>query len=253
MTLASVGPAGWGQIGSLKAAVQFTDVPTEQTTAATDVLVSIIAAVFAVVLAVIGEKSDKTKGRIWSATLSLLAVASGLGAIAHGLQMSESTNEIIWMPLNLALGLTVALFVVGAVYDLRGFSIPRALTPIMLAVGAVFFGVTLIMPGSFIIFVIYEAAAMLFALVTYISLAARRTLRGAWMMTVGVFTSIIAAAVQASGTVHFTLIWEFDSNGAFHLIQIAGLVFLVAGLYADLAARRSAAPASVSDQRLRSP
>jgi hypothetical protein len=218
--------------------MELINIPTEQTTAATDALVAIIAAAFAVMLSMEGGRSDRTKGRIWSATLSLLAVAAALGAIAHGFQMSERTNELLWMPLNLALGVTVALFVVGAVYDLRSFSLPRLLVPILLAVGIAFFVVTVLIPGSFLVFVVYEAIAMLFALVVYIVLAARQTLRGASMMAVGVLVSIVAAAVQATGAVRFTLIWDFDHNGAFHLIQMVGLVFLLIGLRTDLVSRR---------------
>jgi hypothetical protein len=220
--------------------MELIDIPTEQTTAATDALVAIIAAAFAVMLSMEGGRSDRTKGRIWSATLSLLAVAAALGAIAHGFQMSGRTNELLWMPLNLVLGVTVALFVVGAVYDLRSFSLPRLLVPILLAVGVAFFVVTVLIPGSFLVFVVYEAIAMLFALVVYIVLAARQALRGAAMMAVGVLVSIMAAAVQATGAVRFTLIWDFDHNGAFHLIQMVGLVFLLIGLRTDLVSRRGA-------------
>ena len=219
--------------------MQFIDIPTEQTTAATDAVLCVVAAVLAIVVASAGSRADRTKGRIWAATFGLLAVAGALGAIAHGFQMSERTNEIIWMPLNLALGLTVALFVVGSVYDLRGFSLPRFLVPIMVAVGVVFFGITVLIPGSFMVFVIYEAVAMLFALVVYVILSVRRSMRGALLMAVGVLVSIAAAAVQASGAVYFTVIWEFDFNGAFHLIQIVGLVILAIGLTRELAARRS--------------
>jgi hypothetical protein len=220
--------------------MEIIDIPTEQTTAATDALVAFIAAAFAVMLSIEGGRSDRTKGRIWSATLGLLAVAAALGAIAHGFQMSARTNELLWMPLNLVLGVTVALFVVGAVYDLLSFSLPRLLVPILLAVGVTFFVVTVLIPGSFLVFVIYEAIAMLFALVVYIVLAARQTLRGAAMMAVGVLVSIVAVAVQATGAVRFTLIWEFDHNGAFHLIQLVGLVLLLIGLRADLVSRRGA-------------
>ena len=228
--------------------MQFIDIATEQTTAVTDALLFLVAALFAMLLSAASRESDRTKGRIWAAAFALLAIASALGAIAHGFEMSARTNELIWMPLNLALGLTVALFVIGAVYDLRRFSIPRALTPIMLCVGILFFGVTVFSPGSFLVFVFYEAVAMLFALAVYLFLSFRGMLRGAPMMAVGVLISIVAAAVQASGTVAFTSIWEFDHNGAFHLIQIVGLVFLLFGLRMDLASRRREAGGS-SPQR----
>lgn len=216
--------------------MQFIDMPTEQTTAATDALLFVVAALLAAVATAAGSRSDRTKGRIWGATLGLLAVASLLGAIAHGFKMSERTNDILWMPLNLALGLTVALFVVGAVYDSRGHSLPRLLAPVMLVVGVLFFVVTVVIPGSFLVFVIYEAAAMLFALILYVRLATRR-MPGAVLMAAGVLVSIVAAAVQASGALSFTLVWQFDHNGAFHLIQVVGLALLIGGVTSELKSR----------------
>ena len=217
--------------------MHFIDVPTEQTTAATDALVCLVAILLARSVAVTARRPDPTKGRIWSAVFALLALAAALGSVAHGFQMNASTNARLWMPLNLALGLGVALFVVGAVYDLRGFSLPRRLVPITLAVGVVFFGVTLVLPDSFLVFVVYEAVAMLFALAVYATLAVRGALHGAALMAAGVLVSIAAAAVQASGSVSFTLVWEFDHNGAFHLIQIVGLILLFYGLKAELCSR----------------
>ncbi|MGH8658414.1 MAG: DUF6962 family protein, partial [Gammaproteobacteria bacterium] len=46
--------------------------------------------------------------------------------------------------------------------------------------------------------------------------------------------TIVAAAFQANRNIELTLIWTFDHNGVFHLIQMTGLVALVAGLRAAL-------------------
>ena len=89
--------------------MQFIDIATEQTTAATDALLFLVAALFALLLSRASRESDRKKGRIWVAAFALLAIASALGAIAHGFKMNARANELIWMPLNLALGLTVAL------------------------------------------------------------------------------------------------------------------------------------------------
>ena len=56
------------------------------------------------------------------------------------------------------------------------------------------------------------------------------------LMAAGVLVTLIAAGVQASGAVSVTLIWQFDHNGLFHLIQMVGVVLLVAGLRAALLA-----------------
>lgn len=100
----------------------------------------------------------------------------------------------------------------------------------MVAVGVGFFGITLVWPDSFLVFIMYEAVAMFFALGGYIWLAYRGRLEGAWLMAVGIFATIIAAGVQASNAVSFSFIWSFDHNGVYHLIQMVGIVLLVAGL-----------------------
>jgi len=175
------------------------------------------------------------------ATFGCLALASVLGAIAHGFKMSPALNLLIWQPLYLALGLTVALFVVDAVYDYAGQRWARRLLPVAIVVGVGFAVVTQVSSGSFLIFVAYEALAMLLALVLYVRLALSRRLPGATLVALGIFTTILAAAVQATHAVAFTLIWRFDHNGAFHLIQMVGLLLLIAGVWRSLAQRVSPA------------
>jgi hypothetical protein len=53
-------------------------------------------------------------------------------------------------------------------------------------------------------------------------------------MAGGILITIAAAGVQAGKLFAFTLIWPFDHNGAYHLIQMAGIVLIVAGLRKDL-------------------
>jgi hypothetical protein len=210
--------------------MEFIDVPTERTTAVTDVLLALVALASVVYLARIGKGRDPWKTRVWSWAFGLLAFASALGAVAHGLKMSEQLNDLLWKPLNLALGLTIAMFVVGVVYDRWGEVPSRRMLPVLIGVGVVFFLVTVVVPGSFTVFILYEAVAMLFALVVYVLLAARRQLVGAAVMAAGILITIVAAALQASGAVALTFIWEFDHNGIFHLIQVVGVAVLVAGL-----------------------
>lgn len=80
--------------------MQFVDIPTEQTTAITDVFLAIIAFFVAVSVYRTGKKTDLQKTRIWVGAFGLLSLAAILGSIAHGIKMSESTNFLIWQPLN---------------------------------------------------------------------------------------------------------------------------------------------------------
>jgi hypothetical protein len=61
-------------------------------------------------------------------------------------------------------------------------------------------------------------------------MALGRRLPGAEWMAAGVLLMIVAAVVQATKSLYFQLIWPFDHNGVFHLIQMAGLGALTRGL-----------------------
>jgi hypothetical protein len=224
--------------GFLRPAMKFTDIPTEQSTAITDAILALLALGCLWYLRRIGQ-SDPLKTNLWLWIFGLLALAAILGTIAHGFQMSARLNHLFWQPLYLSLGLTVALFVVAVVYDMWGYEAARRVLPVMLVIGVAFYGVTVLIPGSFLVFIIYEAMAMLFALGIYGWLAWQGQLNGAWLMTAGILITIIAAGVQASEAISVTIIWPFDHNGLYHLIQMLGLLVLVAGLRAALLAEPS--------------
>ena len=157
-----------------------------------------------------------------------------LGAITHGLKLEPATTDLLWRLLNLTLGLTVALFVVAAVYDHWGRQVARRALPLLLAVGLGFFLTTQLRPGSFRVFVLYEAVALLIALLLYVRLALVCRMQGGGAMIGGILPSLLAA-VQTRGTGAFTLIWPFDHNGVFHLIQLLGLVALLWGICFSMA------------------
>jgi len=206
------------------------DIPTEQTTAATDLILAIISIVTAFGIYNLGKQIQPEKTRIWVAVFILLAIAALFGAIAHGFLMSEKTNYILWQPLNLALGLGVSLFAAGAVLDMRKGSLPKAVVPALIVLGVIFYFITVFVPGSFLVFIIYEAVVMLFALTAYIIIAAKKQIHGAWWMVLGILITIIAAAIQATESVSIQFIWDFDHNGVFHIVQMAGVLIIYLGL-----------------------
>ncbi len=216
--------------------IKFIDIPTEQTTAITDLVLTILAIAMIVNLYKTGRSLDKLKTNIWVRAFGFLAFAAFMGFLAHGFQMSAQLNRILWQPLNLSLGLAIAFFVIGVIYDYRGNNTPRWLSPTIIGIAVAFYLFTILKPGSFYVFIIYESIAMLFSLSIYIILAVNKKLKGAWLMAAGIFVTIIAAAIQASGAVFINLIWQFDFNGIFHLVQMVGLVLLWQGLRVALLA-----------------
>ncbi len=208
-------------------------VATERTTAATDAILAVAA--LAGILS-LRRRTPRSFGRtVWLAALGSIVLASMLGAVAHGLELRPAMRELLWQPLYLALGVTMALFVVGAVADWRGAPTGRRVLAPMLALALVFYGITRLTGGSFLAFVVYEAAALLFALGVYLRLAGGAARAGAASMAAAMAVSLAAGAVQASGLGPVRIVWAFDHNGLFHLVQLAGLVLLVGGLRHRLA------------------
>jgi len=215
--------------------IQLIQSPTERSTASTDALMAVLSGVVAISLAGF-DPANNFKAAIWMSAMLLLTLASILGALAHGFQMSAQTNKLFWQPLNLSLGLVIALFVVGVTHDLWGESVARQLLPFMLGLGVIFYGVTVLKAGTFLVFIGYEAISMLFALIGYIILGVRGQLSGAWLMTAGVLITIIAAAIQAGEKARGKFVWQFDHNGLFHIVQMPGIILLWVGLIQSLSA-----------------
>jgi hypothetical protein len=214
----------------------FVDSPTEQTTAVTDAVLALLALGCIWYLRRIPRRDrlQEWKVNVWTWALAGLALAATVGSVAHGFELPAQTSEFLWNLIFLSLGLTVALFVVAVVYDGWGRQAARRVLPMMLLVGLAFFGLTLRFPGTFQVFIFFEAVAMLFALAAYAWLAFRKRFKGAGWMAAGILVTIIAAVIQAGQSISITFIWPFDHNGLYHLVQMVGLVALVIGLQADL-------------------
>ncbi|HUF36682.1 MAG TPA: hypothetical protein VMN37_12075 [Gemmatimonadales bacterium] len=212
--------------------MELIDSATERTTAATDLALALLALGGAAYLHRLGPAS--LGRRIWVAALVAAGLASLLGAVAHGLVLSDALRETLWQPLYLLLGATVACFVAGAVGDAWGARPARRFLPVMLALALGFYLATRLAGGNFLLFVLFQAAGLLAALLMYGWLA-RRGRRGARLVAAALALSLAAGAVQADASLTARLVWEFDHNGLYHLVQLAALGLLVAGLGRTLA------------------
>jgi len=207
--------------------------PVELTTAATDVVLSLVCV--GVVLGLTRPRvHDPWKTTLWSWVFVLLAVASAIGAVVHGFELTESVQAVLWSPLYLFLELTGALFLVGAVNDAFGRRAAQRLVPWAIGVGLAFHVLTYALNGGFLPFVVYEAVAMVGALALYGRLAINGRLAGAGVVTAGIGLTLLAGLVQVSD-ISIRLVVPFDHNGVFHLVQVAALATLGHGLRVGLA------------------
>ena len=203
--------------------------PMERTTAATNVLLAVLA-IFGAQQLYRLRHQDPWKASLWIGAFTLLAVASLLGALAHAFTWPPRTRGLIVLALNAALGATIALFGTGALYDLAGRRAARLVLPVLLALALACLVIAQRSPGTVRVFILYESVAMLCALALYTWCALRGDAPGAWWMVAGILTSLLAAAIQVSRAIQVTVIWPFDHNGVFHLVQMVGVLLLLAGL-----------------------
>jgi len=201
---------------------------TELTTAGTDLVLGLLC--FAIVWRLAAMPARAAwKQALWCWVFGLLGLGSVLGAVAHGLDLSDAVRTALWWPLYVSLGLTVALFVVAGVGDWRGARAAKALLPWAIAIGVGFFALTELLGGAFRIFIVYEAAAMAATLAIYVALSVTGRVAGARTIALGIGLSLVAAGVQASA-LGVRLIVPFDHNGLFHLVQMAATVVLAVGV-----------------------
>ena len=205
-------------------------VEAELTTAATDALLTVVVVTGIIWLR--GSVPASPRRAHWVLGLSLFALAGAVGAFVHGFDLDPSTRQLLWQPLYLTLGSALAFFSAGAIGDWRGDAPARRAVPPLLALVAAFYLLTRLSGGKFLVFVIFEAAALLFALVVYARLALRHK-PGAGLVFTGLVLSLAGGALQASN-LSLHVIWDFNHNGLYHLVQLIGVLFLLAGLRGTL-------------------
>ena len=206
-----------------------TNSPTELTTSATDALLAIECAIIIAVL-LRTATTDRWRTNLWCWIFTLLATASSLGALLHALELPKSMRIALWTPLYLSLGILVLLFIVGAVADWRGKVAAKRLVPWGIGVSAAFLGMTAVLGGTFMVFIVYAATVLLSTLAIYTFLAVTHRLKGTAVIALAILLNLAAAAVQASN-LSLHLVFPFDHNGLFHLVQIVSTAILGLGVH----------------------
>jgi hypothetical protein len=206
---------------------------TERTTAATDLLLCLLAIAAVLYLGKI-KQSDGWRIRIWQLTFALMALSALLGATAHGLVWTDTQMAAQWLLIDLLLALMVSLFTLACVTDCKSAGTAKKLSPALCVFALVFWLGKSAFAGGFTVFVLFAASAMLVALMGYSYSAlvsnSEKKSHCAGVSAIGIALMIIGIAIQATKAASFTLIWPFDHNGVFHLIQATALPILVWGI-----------------------
>ena len=207
----------------------FNPIPTELTTAATDLLLA-LAALGCAILLWRRHHREVWKARLWTSIFGALATGSALAAVAHGLVLPAALQVGLWVPIYLALGLVVAGFAVAAVYDLAGVEQAQRALKLMAMLVLLFLLTVMLLGGDFAPFILFEALCLLFALAVYVRLGWAGRRRDARWLALGLVLTLLAAVLQALRLGAFVCVWPFDHNGAFHLLQLVALLPIAVGL-----------------------
>ena len=180
---------------------------SEPTTVLTDYALGAVAAWVSVLL----FKSTYASQRFWAVAFAALAVGAFLGGTWHGFVRSD----LLWKATVLSVGVTSFGMVAGSALA----TMESKLLPVLAAMKLVAYTGWMLFHDEFIGVVLDTGIALLVV-------AALHLWKWNGPMLAGVGLSVLAGLVQASG---FALHEHFNHNDLYHLIQIAGVVFLYQG------------------------
>lgn len=206
----------------------------EATTAVTDL---VLGAVLVVGIPWLHQVTMRSRARLlWFIALALLAAASFLGAFVHGFALPPGMKRWLWQPMFVLLGLAMAFIAAGAIADWRGYPPARRALPYLVLAALGFYGVTVLAGGAYFIFVAFQAVVVLFAVAVYWRLGVQDHQRGGQLILAGLVLSLVAGVLQAMPGISIRVGWEFNHNGIYHLVQLAGILCILAGLRHTLGA-----------------
>jgi len=201
--------------------LQLIESATERTTAATDLILAVEFLLFAIFF--IKSAPGIKRAAAWSIPFLLLAAAFLIGAIAHGFQMPEKMNMLLWLFLAGCSAFGLAHLVSASVGEWKPAWYKKSVIGMSLA-ALIFIGITVKL-SSFTVYVVFIVITM--ALVFWLNAVCfeKSGNKKHLLIIFGAVFTTIASLVQLIKSIHFTIIWEFDYNGAFHLVQMLAGIF----------------------------
>jgi len=223
--------------------IQLIESATERTTAATDLILAVEFLLFAIFF--IQSASDNKRAASWSIPFLLLAGAFLIGAIAHGFQMPEKTNRVLWLFLAGCSAFGLAHLVSASAGEWNPAWYKKSVIGMSVA-AIIFIGIT-VKFSSFTVYVVFIVITM--TLMSWINAHCfkRSGNKKHVLIIFGAVLTVIASLLQLIKSIHFTIIWEFNYNGAFHLVQMLAGVFLGLGIIGVIRSANAAAGFSQID------
>ncbi|GAA5444557.1 hypothetical protein Misp06_02744 [Microbulbifer sp. NBRC 101763] len=209
--------------------MKLSSLQTELTSAATDIILALIALVALIYLVRYSPKGGR-KYLAWKFFFFLTIVVTVLAATIHGLELSVQLSQRLWRVLFFFLGLFLIAFTTAICFDLLGEKATQKVLPYIPLIGIAFYVVTLLWPEGFLAYVIYQFSITFIIIFGYGRLAWLNKLNGSWYMALGGLLSLIAIYIQTKDSLYITLIWDFDHNGIYHMVQSVAVILFFLGI-----------------------
>lgn len=214
--------------------MEITTIETELTSSITNIIL-VFSLIILIRLVYTKGDSEPLKRNVWIALLTLVALSATIGVFVHAFEISRDLNIMLYRPIYLFLGSAIALFVSGLVYDISGPSSKKKNTKltifVMLSIALCFFAFIIAFPdGGFFPFLIFQAISIIIAIFGYSYLAWKRAYPGSMFIVTALLIASASSVVQSMKSIRFTIIWNFDNNGAYHLLQIIAFNVIVHGI-----------------------
>jgi Family of unknown function (DUF6962) len=207
--------------------MDFVQIPTEQTTSITNI---VLAAVLIVIFFVLKDDKNKKRNLMWRGYMFCFFIGAVLGAIGHGVIMDKLILDILWNVLYALMGFGLGFLMIAALNDLKGGAVSRFVAGLCMVPAVLFYFVTILISGHFIVFVGYVVLTTSFALIVYAIIFARTKNLAILILIIGISFNLITGIVQAlyPGELHF--IWVFDGNGLSHIVYATGMALTYLGV-----------------------
>lgn len=208
--------------------IQLIDVPTERTTAATDLILALQTGLYTFFM-YSDARFHTFRGYLWMGVFAGICTTSVLGTVAHGFMMKKRTNTILWQILTATFSICYVLIISVFVHDLTG---PQGGMLALWVTGSLGFALTVycLKYPAFVPKIIYLGVGLgvlILGVVLWLVLVDKvpgyRAILGAMA------ASIAATAVEARQKFRLTLRWKFDHHSAYHALQFIANALFFAG------------------------
>ncbi len=194
----------------------------EPITAITDFM---ITAEIALLMGLLYRNTDRIDSqKYWIVALILLGVAALLGGVAHGFNLFE-----LFLGIYLCMAGIMGAICLATLNDGYGDETAQRWRNWIIGGAVIFYGMTLLYPHLLVVYTIIGGVILVPILLIYIRLWLQYPGRGNGYLLAGLMITLAGFAGIAF-RVRLNMIWQFNHNDVYHLVQMVAIVLFYLGI-----------------------